>query len=782
MNPGKKRLLATLLAAGCGIAHADGVFIDAGNRTDMVYDEKRGLIYIANGDQVLRYDTSCGCQRSPIALGGVLKGIDISPDDQTLAVADATPGAGNVGVYMVNLDTLATTTTRTIAQGVAPTAVHDVLYAHDGTLVVTTDGDGLGTLYGLDPRTTYPVWHVVVSPTGHNATLASTADRGTFAFSSSDVTQGLDWAILNAAAGLVNSGGASSVPTFEIGANPDGTQFALPTGAAVRVYDGKFNLVKTIDDWSANQSPMASAYHPVEPRMYVPVGGTSDVRVYDTNTFQPVGSYVFPTTFGIFDEGFKDGRVRLSGDGSLLMVSVTGGVQYVQLYAPLAAAPVSASSAGVRTQITLKGSVGDGGKLGYATDTAPAHGQAFVDGDTLTYVPAPGFTGTDTFNYAVYYGRGKAVATVSVNVTADTTAYAPVVSFGTLPVLRSATPAPGRPDVPGDIDGDGTSDLLWFNPTTSQLGYWAIKDQPVKGQSLPSVTRTVAATYNITPGYFVGATGDFNGDGYTDLVFTSAHRDLWLWTNDQHGHWSSTQIGSYPDNWQLVGAVDIDGDGIDDLLWLDPSGCQFAYWLMNGNVRKGYRIMPVTCGYYPVGVGYYSPSGGAATILWSSAAHDLYAWDSQSGAFTSYDLSNTLTQLGSVQLDARYIWAFGGGGWGGGDIGIEWSNSSTGTGYSGTVNRYTRYAGPPFYQATQSWVGGNWIDHPEAAGYLMQRNINASSLFILDKVHGRIGTAGSLTGYSLDTAPIPTGLQWTYPAGWYVLGAPANGAIPPPWR
>src|SRR5690242_3420868 len=85
----------------------------------------------------------------------------------------------------------------------------------------------------------------------------------------------------------------------------------------------------------------------------------------------------------------------------------------------------------------------------------------------------------------------------------------PVVSFHTLPALQAQTPIPGSARVPGDFNGDGTSDLLWFNPSEATLGYWLMQ-AGVPGLFDPAVSRIGIRTYKITPGYFVGAVGDLD--------------------------------------------------------------------------------------------------------------------------------------------------------------------------------------------------------------------------------------------------------------------------------
>jgi hypothetical protein len=793
-----KCLLAGSLAmALCGLAHADGVLINAANRTDMVYDHARGLIYVANGSQVERYDVVHNYPLSPIVLGGSLMGLDLSPDGKTLAVADGASLGNNNVVHLVNPDTLVDTKAMTASQLVGQNGLFDVLYAHDGTLMVTGmySGSGWVPFQRLDPSSL--TWTNIAMPASsgpgilQNTMLATDAGKRTFALAESNISDGR-WDVYFPASNALDARNGytdgTSAFNYEVGISGDATQFTIVAASGVFVYDASYKRLTTLGASGLTAHPVGVAYHPVDHKLYAPMAGTSNVLVYDTDTFQQIGSYDFLSSFTVpsWNAGFMGGRTRLSDDGSILMVSVAGGVRFLQLYTPLAAAPVTATSGGHRTNVNLPGSIGNNGKIAYAVDSQPAHGQAFVDGSTLTYVPTVGYSGTDTFTYAAYYGRAKVTATVSVTVTADNTPYAPVVSFNTLPVLRPTTAIPGSGHVPGDFTGDGSSDLLWFNPGTSQVAYWPMSASraPGTGKTAP-VSRNGGFTYNVTPGYFVGAVGDFNGDGYADLVFTSANRDLWMWTNIHGGHFSSVQFGTYPANWQLVGAADIDGDGHDDLLWLDPSDCQFAYWLMNGSTRVGYRIVSVPCGYYPVGIGYYSPSG-MASLLWSSAANDLWVWDSHSGAFASYDMSATLTQWGGGNVDPRYIWSFGGG-WQGQGIGIEWFKPSNNTGFGGLLSRTYSAQTQTSYTLTPSWAGNGWMDKPESGGYQILGGYNSTALYVLDRLHNTIGTSGVLVDQSdfsySGVAPMPTNpQQWTYPQGWYVIGAPSNGAQPLPWR
>jgi FG-GAP-like repeat len=120
----------------------------------------------------------------------------------------------------------------------------------------------------------------------------------------------------------------------------------------------------------------------------------------------------------------------------------------------------------------------------------------------------------------------------------------------------------------GDFNGDGDSDILWQNTTTGQSEIYLMN-----GSTIAS-TGTLNSTSNLTA---IG-TGDFNGDGKSDAVFlnnTDHSAQIWLMNG-------TTEIGSPitvaqptpgagETNFVLLGAEDVNGDGISDLLWQDTT-------------------------------------------------------------------------------------------------------------------------------------------------------------------------------------------------------------------
>ena len=413
-------IAVVLLGLQAGTADAAGTFIPAANRVDMVHDAKRGVIYISSSDgQVLRYHLASASFLAPISTGGEPSGIDLSPDGNVLAVADRSRSDTQVWVHRVDLDaddpeSTKLTASRAFMEGGTWTVAFDAT----GKLLVTSRFEGSGWA----PMRRFDVVTGTYSPLANvsgETMISASGDGKTIAFAEHGMSNG-GWGLYDVPTGQLVSrdGYLGGTINYEIASDNLGSQFALPTYDGTVIYDDVYAVVALIGT-APGPRPIGVAYHPVRNLVYFPWTESAEVRVYDTTTFTHVGSFDVEDTFQNDVNGaFQQGRVRLSRDGSLLMVSVTGGVRFVQMHAPLVAQPVTARTyAGTTRLIQLKGSIGNGDKLAYSVASQPAHGIVKGNAAIISYTPAPGFIGTDTFNYRVRYGRATVEASVSVLVT-----------------------------------------------------------------------------------------------------------------------------------------------------------------------------------------------------------------------------------------------------------------------------------------------------------------------------------------------------------------------------
>jgi len=193
----------------------------------------------------------------------------------------------------------------------------------------------------------------------------------------------------------------------------------------------------------------------------------------------------------------------------------------------------------------------------------------------------------------------------------------------TMPVAAQFN-APGGPSL--DLDGDGRTDLVLQYNAGGQFTYM------IEGNGFfPTSSRTLP----VAAGYHIAAVADLYGDRRSELIWTSAANDLYFWTYDGMGGFTSVQGPSYAAGWKLIGTGDMNGDGTGDLLWTNASTNQFSYWLMSGTTVIGKKVINIAPGYIIAAIGDFSGKG-RADLVWTSAAHDLYFWmNNGNGTFSS---------------------------------------------------------------------------------------------------------------------------------------------------
>ena len=146
------------------------------------------------------------------------------------------------------------------------------------------------------------------------------------------------------------------------------------------------------------------------------------------------------------------------------------------------------------------------------------------------------------------------------------------VAGGSQPV--GANPGPSWKEIgTGDFNGDGRSDILWQN-ANGQAAIWEMNGTNVIGSALVGG--------NPGPSWKAIGTGDFNGDGKSDILWQNANGQAAIWEMNGTNVIGSASVGANPGpSWELIGARDINGDGLSDLLWQNANG-QAAVWEMSG--------------------------------------------------------------------------------------------------------------------------------------------------------------------------------------------------------
>jgi hypothetical protein len=91
---------------------------------------------------------------------------------------------------------------------------------------------------------------------------------------------------------------------------------------------------------------------------------------------------------------------------------------------------------------------------------------------------------------------------------------------------------------------------------------------------------------NPGPSWQVIGTGDFYGNGYSDILWQNTDGQAAIWEMNGTSVIGGGLVGANPGpSWQVIGTGDFNGDGKSDILQNSSSG-QVAIWEMDGRPRS----------------------------------------------------------------------------------------------------------------------------------------------------------------------------------------------------
>jgi hypothetical protein len=172
----------------------------------------------------------------------------------------------------------------------------------------------------------------------------------------------------------------------------------------------------------------------------------------------------------------------------------------------------------------------------------------------------------------------------------------------------------------GDFNGDGRVDILC--QTTDGL----VTDLLARADG--SFVDNSSKVAIFTDWHAIGI-GDFNGDGRDDVLWQNANGTVREWLGQADGSFAGNvehvnflaAAGS-----QLIGTGDFNGDGFDDLLWQTSDGrVTDLLGQAGGGFVDNYTKVSIVTDWHAIGTGDFN-GDGRADILWQNANGTVREW------------------------------------------------------------------------------------------------------------------------------------------------------------
>ncbi len=189
----------------------------------------------------------------------------------------------------------------------------------------------------------------------------------------------------------------------------------------------------------------------------------------------------------------------------------------------------------------------------------------------------------------------------------------------------------------GDFNGDGYTDLVWHHDTEGWVSVWLLAGDTLLAGRMLTPDRVADTNWRVQ------AVGDLNQDGKPDLIWqhrTQGRVSVWIMngTTLADGHLLNPDTIA-DGRWKIIGTGDYDQDGHTDLFWRHETTGQLSAWRMNRSTMVGGTSMT------PNGVADTQWKVVAVTDFNGDGRPDL-VWQHEGGALSTWILNGTSMALG----------------------------------------------------------------------------------------------------------------------------------------
>jgi hypothetical protein len=232
------------------------------------------------------------------------------------------------------------------------------------------------------------------------------------------------------------------------------------------------------------------------------------------------------------------------------------------------------------------------------------------------------------------WSEAAAATSVTSDILWDSGTGAPVLwqmtngTVGNVRYLSAASmPAGWQIGGVGDFNGDGFTDILWTTATPGGPAFlWMMTAYGPVGVTL--------SKYGQAPGK--AWIGDFNGDGKSDILWETGSSAPILWTMDGATVASSKFFGTaMPAGWHIAAVGDFNGDGKTDILWTTTApGGPAILWLTTPNGPVSASLLQFGRVSGKAWTGDFN-GDGKTDILWDNGSSAPVLWTMNGATVTS---------------------------------------------------------------------------------------------------------------------------------------------------
>ncbi len=171
----------------------------------------------------------------------------------------------------------------------------------------------------------------------------------------------------------------------------------------------------------------------------------------------------------------------------------------------------------------------------------------------------------------------------------------------------------------GDVDGDGTTDLVFQSPAGEVVVWFMNSDGTTRGTSY----------LGNTGAWQVRACADFYADGHAGLFFQTAAGAVAYWQADTNGVPTNSVFLGNTGAWQLKTSIDLDHDNKAEVFWQTGAGINAVWFHTNTTIYA--QLMLTTPGWELRGSANID-NDGIGDLLWQTPDGRTGGWFMETNA------------------------------------------------------------------------------------------------------------------------------------------------------